>query len=286
MSTTSQTSSSSTAAHDWDQVRAAFSSSIMVDTALSSLAQNLDGLDWPFRGPDEKPSTYLDFTYAEIAEEFASRRHPDAVALLTQILRETLDFDQPFGEMVRQTEAFAQRDNPLLQALGRLGISENFPIELSTLDVSARDLCRLEEVTTLGEFALFAQRLSQGIIVGGDLRRLLNALAHVDERALAELLPFRPGTTGLHFAEALVHASASPDAAERVMGAVAWFHAEFEVWQSQVATNPAFVTQQFSQLHKPELSRRIHELLAPHLGIEQAAPTFWSSVRRFLRLKS
>ncbi len=284
--TTSTQTSLSTAAHEWDHVRAAFSTSIMVDTALSSLAQNLDGLEWPFTGKDEKPSTYLDFTYAELVEEFKARGRPTAVALLAQILRETLDFDQPFGEMVRQTEAFAQRDNPLLQSLARLGIAESFPLELTTLDASARDLCRLEEVTTIGEFALFAQKLSQGIIVGGDLRRLLNALAHVDERALAELLPFRTGSTGLHFAEALIQAAKSSDAAERVMGAVAWFNAEFEVWQGQLATNPKFVSQQFGQQHSPELIKRVAQLLAPHLGIELPAPTFWSSVLRFLHLKS
>jgi len=141
--TTSTQTSLPTAAHEWDHVRAAFSTSIMVDTALSSLAQSLDGLDWPFTGKDEKPSTYLDFTYAELVEDFTARGRPAAVALLTQILRETLDFDQPFGEMVRQTEAFAQRDNPLLQSLSRLGIAEGFPLELTTLDASARDLCRL-----------------------------------------------------------------------------------------------------------------------------------------------
>ncbi len=40
-------------AKDWDEVRSAFATSIMVDTALSSLAQNLDGPDWPIKGKDE-----------------------------------------------------------------------------------------------------------------------------------------------------------------------------------------------------------------------------------------
>ena len=31
-------------AKDWDEIRTAFASSIMVDTSLNSLAQNLDGL--------------------------------------------------------------------------------------------------------------------------------------------------------------------------------------------------------------------------------------------------
>lgn len=32
-------------AKDWDEARSMFASSIMVDTAISSLAQNLDGPD-------------------------------------------------------------------------------------------------------------------------------------------------------------------------------------------------------------------------------------------------
>lgn len=252
---------------EWDHVRGAFASSIMVDTALTSLAQNLDGLEWPFKGTDEKPSTYIDYQYPELIEEFSSRGRVDAVPLLVQILRETLDFDQPFGEMVKQTEAFAERENPLLRALARLELPEAFPLELTALDDSARQLCRLEAVTTLGEFALFAQRLSQGVIVGGDLRRLLNALAHVDERALAELLPFRPGSKGLHFVEALIQSARSKDAAERVMGAVAWFDPEFSEWQKHAQLDPKFVARQLSPLRNPEMEKRIAQLLAPHLGL-------------------
>ena len=40
-------------AKDWDEVRTAFATSIMVDTSLSSLAQNLDAPDWPLKGKDE-----------------------------------------------------------------------------------------------------------------------------------------------------------------------------------------------------------------------------------------
>ena len=47
---------------DWDEVRSAFASSIMVNTALSSLAQNLDGPDWPVKGKDETPAKYVDLS--------------------------------------------------------------------------------------------------------------------------------------------------------------------------------------------------------------------------------
>jgi hypothetical protein len=48
---------------DWDDIRTAFASSIMVDTQISSLAQNLDGPVWPVKSKDETPSRYIDLTY-------------------------------------------------------------------------------------------------------------------------------------------------------------------------------------------------------------------------------
>lgn len=270
-------------AAEWDNVRSAFAASIMVDTALSSLAQNLDGLEWPFAGDDETPSAYIDYQYPELLAEFTNRGKPEAAALLVQILRETLDFDQPFGEMVKQTEAFAEKENPLLKALDRLQIPQSFPLELTALDDSSRQLCRLESVATLGEFALFAQRLSQGVIVGGDLRRLLNALAHGDEHTLTEILPFRQGSNGVHFFESLVQSARSKDAAERVMGAVAWFNPEFVEWQKQAKLDRTFIARQLSPLRNPELEKRIAALLEPHLELEKERPSFWSSLRRLFK---
>jgi hypothetical protein len=52
--------------------------------------------------------------------------------------------------------------------------------------------------------------------VGGDFRNLLNALAHVNEEALAAILPFRPGAKGLHLPEALGHMVDALSAAERL----------------------------------------------------------------------
>jgi len=58
-----------TTAQDWNEVRAAFATSIMVNTALGSLAQNLDGPDWPIAGRDETPAAYVDLSF----EEFGGR---------------------------------------------------------------------------------------------------------------------------------------------------------------------------------------------------------------------
>jgi len=271
-----------TIAKEWDEARIAFATSIMVDTSLFSLAQNLNGLDWPAAGRDETPAEFIDYTYAELVEEFTSRGRPGDADLLVQILRETLAFDQPFEEMVVQTELSAERDNPLLRALARLAIAENFPLELTTLDAAARELCQLEQVTTLGEFAVFAQRLSQGVIVGGHIRQLLNALAHVDEQGLAGFLPFRPGSTGLHLAEALAQAARSPNAAERVQRAIKWFEAEFAGWKRDSATDLKSVSRQLSVLKDSVLEQRILILLNPYLGLRPVVQkrSLWASFIR------
>ncbi|HZP61380.1 MAG TPA: hypothetical protein VFB27_13745, partial [Opitutaceae bacterium] len=188
---------------DWDDIRMAFHTSIMVDTSLNSLAQNLDTAEWPLTGPDETPAKYIDLTYAELAEQPGLAGSAERVDHLITILRDTMAFDNPFGEMVQQTEVATEKDNQLLKNFARLEIPENFPIGLAQLSADTLEFCQRESLATLGQFAVFAQGLSQTVIVSGDFRKLLNAIAHVDESALAELLPFRPGSKGLHLPEAL-----------------------------------------------------------------------------------
>lgn len=279
---TSTSSSTPTLTREWDQLRAAFASSILVDTSLASLAQCLDGVTWPFSGPNETPATYIDFNYAELQVELSDRGQPNAAELLVLILRETLAFDQPFGEMVRQAEAADARDNPFLRALERLGIPENFPVSLCSLDVPARDLCQLEQIETLGQLALFAQRLSQGVIVGGDLKRLLNALAHTDERALAELVPFRTGSTGLHLAEALAHAAASARPVENTATTLAWFETEFADWRREAALDRGFLSRQLAVLNDRAFEETIARHLKPYLGeISLQKTSRWSVLTRW-----
>lgn len=188
----------------WDEVRTAFATSIMVDTALSSLAENLDGPEWPGSAKSDRPADYIDLTHAEAMQALAERGYPEtAMDQLIEILQETLAFDDPFGDMVAHSEAAAETENPILENLAKLEIPEAFPIALSSLAADAREFCELEQLTTIGEFALFAQNMSQNVIVGGDFKALLNALSHIDEQAIARFLPFRPGTKGLHLVEAL-----------------------------------------------------------------------------------
>ena len=252
---------------DWDEVRTGFATSIMVDTALSSLAQNLDGPDWPIKGADETPSKYIDLNLEEVSELLQLRgQPPECVDHLIGVLKETLAFDSPFGEMVEQTEVASARDNALLKNLAKLGISENFPIALAALEPGTLEFCKAERLATLGEFAVFAQGMSQNVIVGGDFRKLLNALSHVDEAALAEVLPYRRGSKGLHLVESLAQAARSPNAAFRTETATDWFQDELSAIEKNVSAGGS-LARNFVILGDPKLEEQAAELLRPHLRL-------------------
>jgi len=189
----------------------------------------------------------------------------DRADLLIGILKDTLAFDNPFGDMVQQTEAAAQKDNQLLKNMARLEIPESLPIALAALGTEALEFCHLEKLATLGEFAVFAQGLAQNVIVGGDFRKLLNALSHIDEQTLAQCLPFRPGTKGLHLLEAVAHATESAAPAERTARAVEWFKVEFEALQCDLAAGGS-LSRQLAVLGNPALEAKVAGLLQPHLG--------------------
>lgn len=213
---------------DWDEVRTAFASSIMVDTPISSLAQNLDGPVWPVKSKEDTPAKYIDLSYGEALELLALKgQTDDKLDLLISIMKETLAFDSPFGDMIEQTEAAAERDNPLLKNMARIGIPVKFPISLTALNSDTIEFCKLEDLKTLGEFAVFAQEMSQNVIIGGDFRKLLNALSNLDENTLTEILPFRKGTKGLHLIEALGQAVRAPAPLARANEAAAWFADDF-----------------------------------------------------------
>lgn len=260
-----------TTAKEWDQVRAAFASSIMVETALDSLAQNLDGMNWPIPGKEETPARYIDRDFEEVLELLQLRgQPPETIDQLTAILRETMAFDNPFGDMVAQQETAATRDNVLLKNLAKLGIPENFPIVLTGLGPGTLEFCRLEQLNTLGEFAVFAQNMSQNVIVGGDFRKLLNALSHVDEASLAEVLPFRPGSKGLHLVEAVGKVANAPDAPDRVTQAVSWFRDDIAALERDLAQGGS-LARHFVRLGQPAIEAKAVTLLQPHLRVQSVA---------------
>jgi hypothetical protein len=256
---------------DWDETRAAFASSIMVNTAISSLAQNLDGPDWPLKGKDETPAKYIDLPYEEVIEYLALKgQPPERIDQLIGILKDTLSFDDPFGDMVSQTEETEKKDNQMLRNMARLEIPESFPIAMTALGKDTREFCKLEKLGTLGEFAVFAQGMAQNVIVGGDFRKLLNALSHVDEQALSEVLPFRRGAKGLHLIEALGLAAAAPLPADRVNAALEHFPAEFAALKADVAAG-GNLSRHLMVLGNPGREARVAELLKDRLRPDAGA---------------
>jgi hypothetical protein len=188
---------------EWEDIRKKFRQSIMADTSLVSLAQNLDTKEWPLKGDDEKPSKYIDFNYEELLMLPEIAGSTDKADHLIGILKETLAFDDPFGDMVAQVEETSSKENPILKTLARLGIPENFPLVLANFSEGTRVVCASEGIKTIGEFANLGQQMSTKVVLGGDFRNALNALTHGDEEGIGKFLPYRKGTTGLHLAEAI-----------------------------------------------------------------------------------
>lgn len=162
--------------------------------------------------------------------------------------------------MVEQTEAAAAKDNPLLKNMTRIGLSEQFPISLTALNADTMEFCRLEHLKTLGEFAVFAQSMSQNVIIGGDFRRLLNAIANLDEVTLSELLPYRKGSKGLHLIEAIGHATRSPDPLLKAKEAAAWFKEEFAQLQKDNAEGVG-IAPHLGVLGNVELEKKVGDIL-------------------------
>ena len=279
-------------AQAWDKCRTAFSRSIMVETPIASLAQDLDVPPWPRVGPDETPAAYIYLPYSQAVAALAERGLPPAqLGALITILNETVAFDEPFADMMEIAPASAEStdaDSPLLKNLAKLEIPLDFPLSLTGLSQGTIDLCSAEKVDTLGQFVGFASRLSQSVIVGGDFRSLLNAIAHRDEQTLATFLPFRPGAKGLHLLEAFAlevralqpavraAVAADPLAApvplrNRIARLVTWFPAEHDALRAASSSGTP-TAQLVSGLGDPSLSPAVSALLTPHLPPPPAPP--------------
>jgi hypothetical protein len=189
-------------AAQWDAVRLRFRDSLMVDTELDSLAQNL-GISWPLPGRFEVPTKYLGLTFEELCGAPGFEGFPERVRLLHDILAETMAFDDPFLEMAEQVDSSSRKDDGPLRTLEKLGVPRDFPVALCAFTEDTRSFAELEGVETLGDFVALSQRLAENVVVGGEFRTFLNTLAHPDARTLARFLPVRANTSGVHLAEAV-----------------------------------------------------------------------------------
>jgi len=188
---------------DWDEIRLSFSTSLMVDTKLLSLSQNLEITEWPIDGKSETPSKYIDYTYDELMELPGIAEKTERIDLLIDILRETMAFDSPFGDMVATVDAATRKEDNMGKNLEKVGIPKDFPIELTRLSEDTKSFCKTEEINDVDTFVAFSQNMAENIILGGDFKTLLNALNHLDEKVIAQYLPFRERHTGLHLQEAV-----------------------------------------------------------------------------------
>lgn len=288
----------------WDKARNAFSKSILVDTPLASLAQDLDVPPWPVTSPDETPAAYIYLPYAQAVAALAARGLPPAqLGALITLLNDTNAFDQPFGDMMDEMQPAApgaiDAESPLFKNLAKLELPGDFPLALSALSAGTVELCRIEGVETLGSFVAFASRLSQSVIVGGDFRDLLNALAQKDETALALLLPLRAGAPGLHLLEALAIAARSldtaaraavvkdpaatpPALAARVTRLVGYFTSEHTALRA-AASSGTPAARLVVGLADPELEPVVAALLTPHLPAPPAPAPVVAPKRSFLK---
>lgn len=185
----------------WDDVRSRFQFSPMADTRLTTLAENASAKSWPLRGVDETPAKYFDASVGELKTDF--NLDDEQIVLLIEILEETLLFDDGYTAMISPQIESDLAENQITTSLNRLGIPEDFPIELSGLSAETIELCGLEGVKTVGDFAEFSQRMADNVILGGDFKAILNALAHADDVGISKYLPLRPGKKGLQFPEAV-----------------------------------------------------------------------------------
>lgn len=188
----------------WDALRQRFQQSMMLQTSIAALAENIDGCVWPIRAADETPSDYVDLPYSGALSRLRARGLQDAeLDKLVVILRGTLAFDDSFGEMV-DIAGRAEADlDPVSRNLSRLGIPADFPVDLCHLKPATVEFCAREGIKVIDDFLLFARSTSRQVIVGEDFRDLLNALTHLDESTVARFLPLRGQTGGLFFVEAL-----------------------------------------------------------------------------------
>ncbi len=187
-------------AEDWEQIRSRFASSPMAGMDMQSLAENA-GYEWHNNDQSDTPENYLILSWDEL------QMHPDVadpkkLKTLLDILKETLAFDDPFGDMF-DPEQEAKEEDDLQKAIRKLEIPEDYPLSLTNLSAETQEFCKGEGVETVGQFAELSRRMAQNVVIGGDFKDFLNALSTMDENTLARYIPFRPGSTGLHLVEAV-----------------------------------------------------------------------------------
>ncbi|MFT5836958.1 MAG: hypothetical protein ACI9ZV_000459 [Candidatus Azotimanducaceae bacterium] len=201
-STRSETLLKNHSAEEWNHIQKRFFNSILIDTEIVNLGQSV-GVAWPFKGKDETPAKYIEYSFEELQSVPGLVGKPKRIQTLMDILRETLAFDDPFSDMVDTVEAASEEDNTFERILAKLEIPPSYPTDFVHLEAGTKELLKDEDINTLIEIVHFGQKIARNIVVGGDLKSFLNSLAHKDEVGISKHLPYRRGIRGLHLAEAI-----------------------------------------------------------------------------------
>ena len=198
----SETSPEKYSAEEWNHICKRFFNSILNETEVAKLGQ-IVGISWPFKGSDETPAKYMEFEFDELQSVPGLVGKLGRIKTLMDILRETLAFDDPFGDMVDTVETESQEDDTFERILAKLEIPASYPSQFIHFAEDTKELLKNEDVNTLLECVHLGQKIARNVVIGGDLKSFLNSLAHKDEVGIAKHVPYRRGERGLHLAEAI-----------------------------------------------------------------------------------
>jgi len=189
-------------AEEWVHLSARFKESMLKTAEIAELGRSV-GVSWPFKGSDETPEKYINYSFEDLQRVPGLIGKKKRVNDLMDILREILAFDDPFSNMVDSVEQKNSQDQVYHDILKRLQISENFPASLIYFSSETKELLRSKGIKTLIEVINFGKRIPASQQNGSDLHAFINSIALDNEATLSQHLPFRVGQTGLHLPEAI-----------------------------------------------------------------------------------
>ena len=96
---------------EWNRIRLGFQNSIMAETSLNALAEDMGLSSWPVDGEGETPTKYTHLSYDALCAHPTFAVRPELLIQLVEILKQTLAFDDPFGDMVVSVDEAEAQDN-------------------------------------------------------------------------------------------------------------------------------------------------------------------------------
>lgn len=187
----------------WNEVRKKMLTSILVDTKIITLAEDLDFEAWPINDSEETPAKYIYYSLDQIQLMPEFEGQPHLIQRLYEILVTTISMDDPFDEISINVEEQHSTDYSFDDIFAKLDIDTNFPLQLISIPKEIFDVMNNMGVKNLKEFMTLSQKIAQKVHLKGDLRTYINAVVNVNESAISEFIPYRPKTKGLHLEESL-----------------------------------------------------------------------------------